>query len=287
MEQTSRHRSDEPDFDGFEQQLADLRATPYRLRVPDQTKDYPKNTVPLFLSGHDDEPDPDQYVAAPARKRTASGSTVILAGVCAAAAAAVLVTLFTSDATREIVVSVKDSVLPAPSAAAPSGQSRLTVTEGQKDRASLTAPDSQTAGIGADTIPAAAPAREEIKLAYHNAIQGMAPAAPAAAAPTTPEPAIRHLDPETIASLLNRANALIASNDVAAGRLVLRRAADAGDARAALMLAETYDPTFLEKLGVHGVVPDLAMARRWYEKARSFGSAEASQQIEMLAGRQH
>jgi hypothetical protein len=43
----------------------------------------------------------------------------------------------------------------------------------------------------------------------------------------------------------------------------------------------------LEKLGVHGVVPDLAMARGWYEKAKQFGATEATQRLELLASRQH
>ena len=90
-----------------------------------------------------------------------------------------------------------------------------------------------------------------------------------------------------IASSLRRGDALIASGDLAAARLVLRRAADAGDARAAMTLAETYDPAILEKLGVHGVVPDLAMARGWYEKAKKLGATEATQRLELLASKQH
>jgi TPR repeat protein len=66
---------------------------------------------------------------------------------------------------------------------------------------------------------------------------------------------------------------------------VLRRAANAGDARAAMTLAGTYDPVILEKLGVHGFVPDVAMARAWYEKAKKFGSAEAPQRLERLASK--
>jgi len=96
-----------------------------------------------------------------------------------------------------------------------------------------------------------------------------------------------HLDPNEIASSLRRGDALIASGDLAAARLVLRRAADAGDARAAMTLAETYDPAILEKLGVHGVVPDLAMARGWYEKAKKLGAREATQRLELLASKQH
>jgi TPR repeat protein len=64
---------------------------------------------------------------------------------------------------------------------------------------------------------------------------------------------------------------------------VLQRAAEAGDPRAALTLAGTYDPIVLEKLAVHGFAPNIAMAREWYEKARQFGSAEAPRRLEMLA----
>ena len=102
-----------------------------------------------------------------------------------------------------------------------------------------------------------------------------------------PGDAIHHLDPNEIASSLRRADDLIASGDLAAARLVLRRAANAGDAQAAMTLAGTYDPVILEKLGVHGFVPDVAMARVWYEKAKKFGSAEAPQRLELLASKQH
>ena len=122
-------------------------------------------------------------------------------------------------------------------------------------------------------------------MAYQSALQGRTPAAAAVAELTTPDDAVHHLDPDVVAALLKRADALIASGDVAAARLVLRRAADAADARAAMMLAGTYDPAILEKLDVHGVVPNVAMARSWYEKAKKLGSAEAPQRLEMLASK--
>jgi TPR repeat protein len=100
-----------------------------------------------------------------------------------------------------------------------------------------------------------------------------------------PQDAIHHLDPGEIASSLRRGNELIASGDLAAARLVLRRAANAGDAHAAMTLAGTYDPAVLEKLGVHGFVPDAAMARVWYEKARKAGSAVAPERLEVLANK--
>jgi hypothetical protein len=110
-------------------------------------------------------------------------------------------------------------------------------------------------------------------------------AAPAVAELVTPAAAMHYLDPNEIAALLKRGDDLIASGDFAAARLVLRRAAEAGDAHAAMTLAETYDPVILERLGVHGFVPDVAMARGWYEKAKQFGSAEAPQRLEVLASK--
>jgi hypothetical protein len=92
----------------------------------------------------------------------------------------------------------------------------------------------------------------------------------------------RHLDAKEIAALLKRGDELMASSDFAAARLVLRRAAEADDARAALTLAETYDPIVLKKLGVYGLAPDIARAREWYEKAKQFGSADAPLRLKML-----
>ncbi|HTE96017.1 MAG TPA: hypothetical protein VK678_21315, partial [Bradyrhizobium sp.] len=246
-------------------------------------------------------------------------SSRLLAGVLAAAAVAILFAMFSSDATHDIIVNAKASIaasLPAPYAAVQPDSAQLTARDTQlrnpKDGARLAAPANQTAGVRADTTVAVAPTREEITTAYRNAVQGRAPAAtppaaispgatpPVAAAPPAAAPvaalppapvaepivpvdAIRHLDPSEIASSLKRADDLIASGDLAAARLVLRRAANAGDARAAMTLAGTYDPAILEKLGVHGFVPDVAMARVWYEKAKKFGSAEAPQRLELLA----
>jgi TPR repeat protein len=64
---------------------------------------------------------------------------------------------------------------------------------------------------------------------------------------------------------------------------VLRRAADAGAAAAALALGQTYDPKALAKMRARGVVPDAEEARRWYETAQKLGSGEAAQRLERLA----
>jgi hypothetical protein len=98
-----------------------------------------------------------------------------------------------------------------------------------------------------------------------------------------PSAPLRRLDREEITYLLKRGEEFMAAGDLGPARLALRRAAEAGDPQAAFALATTYDPMLLGKRGVIGVVPDIAMARAWYEKAKEFGSAGASLRLEVLA----
>jgi hypothetical protein len=95
----------------------------------------------------------------------------------------------------------------------------------------------------------------------------------------------RILSPDELDRLLNRGEAFLAQGDVAAARLVLERAAEARNARAALTLGSTYDPNVLRRMGVVGVQPDPEQARSWYERAADFGSGEANQRLTALAQR--
>src|SRR6266851_1842713 len=116
--------------------------------------------------------------------------------------------------------------------------------------------------------------------------QAMAPPSQAAAAEATPqaraEP-IQELSPNESAALVRRAQELLASGDLPAARMLLRRAADAQNARAALLLAKTFDPTTLRQLSTTDPGPDLAQARNWYERAKEWGSPEAQRQLDALA----
>jgi len=310
-DQTPRYRSSDYDVDIRDKSLIDRRMAPYKSGQSARTDSHAEDPVPLFLSDYDGEPDPSEYMAPLRKDRRLSVSSRILAGVLATTAVAILFAMFSSDATRDIIVNAKASIaasLPAPYAAAQPDSAQLTARDTQlknpKDAARLSAPATQTPGARSITTVAVAPTREEITTAYQSATKeaatppgapvaaGPPAAAPVAALPPAPvrEPmipgdAIHRLDPNEIASSLRRADDLIASGDLAAARLVLRRAANAGDAQAAMTLAGTYDPVILEKLGVHGFVPDVAMARVWYEKAKKFGSAEAPQRLELLASK--
>jgi hypothetical protein len=308
VEQANLYRLGHPDVDPFDENenAADHRVANNALRIRARPDAFPDPSVPLFLSDPDGEPDPSVYLAPLRQKRRASISSRLLVGVIAAAAVAVLFALLSSDATRNNIVNLKASiaaVLPTPSAAAQSHSSQQTQRDIKLNEVPRpSAPGNPTLGVGSVgagsvgagsvTMAAVAPTREEIKNAYQSALQGggqqsVAPQVAPAAESAIPADPIRQLDPDEIASALKRATALIASGDLAAARLVLHRAADAGDARAAMMLAETYDPAILAKLGVHGVVPDLVKARSWYEKAKQFGATEATQRLELLASKQY
>jgi TPR repeat protein len=86
-----------------------------------------------------------------------------------------------------------------------------------------------------------------------------------------------------VAALVARGQTYLANGDIVSARLVFRRAAEAGDAQAALALGGTFDPLVLKSLGVIGVVADSAQARKWYQKAAELGSREAPQRIDQLA----
>ncbi|MBI3437019.1 MAG: sel1 repeat family protein [Proteobacteria bacterium] len=91
------------------------------------------------------------------------------------------------------------------------------------------------------------------------------------------------LDSETIAMLLKRSEDFIASGDLAAARVLLRRVAEAGNGRAALALGATHDPIVLKQLGLVGIAPDIAQARAWYARAAELGASEGTRRIELLA----
>ena len=97
--------------------------------------------------------------------------------------------------------------------------------------------------------------------------------------------ATRVLDPEEIKLLMKQGQQLIAAGDVVTARAVFQRAAEAGDADAAVALGGTYDPIVFAKLGVAGLGADLEKARTWYQKAESLGSAEATRRLAILANR--
>ncbi|HEY2226302.1 MAG TPA: hypothetical protein VGI22_00925 [Xanthobacteraceae bacterium] len=141
------------------------------------------------------------------------------------------------------------------------------------------------------TVPSLSPAPVEMPAAAPKPAPEPAPVAPAVlpAAPEAPAvpvvQATRQLDPEAIKLLTQQGEQFVAAGDLVSARLVYLKAAEAGNAAAALALGATYDPVVLAKIGVRGMGADVEKARTWYEKAKAFGSPDAPRRLEMLANK--
>jgi hypothetical protein len=141
-------------------------------------------------------------------------------------------------------------------------------------------------------MPAAAGLLLQHGLAEANAAPSPAEAMPVAVPPPVAPPpssdaAVTQivslpLDSDEIAMLLRRGKDAFSTGDLASARLLLRRAAEAGSAEAALALGATFDPVVLRRLGAIGAAPDAAQARQWYQRAVALGSTTASQPLATL-----
>jgi hypothetical protein len=284
------------------------------------------DSVPLFLSDHDEEPPRrpsfgrvrSEDSDSPEILREPVSPRIIKASILVATVAAIIVAIFAVGNPLALFANAKASlagtaaglsgaanqvaaipaiqrVSPEPARAAPEP-----VVAIRSASADPTAQEVQP-NLGARAVSPTArsgPTRDEIASAFKTARQGQpeavlppaaapvatAPvvaAAPAAAIPAVP-PAARRIDPEELATLLKRARSLIAIGDIAPARLLLKRAADAQEASAALLLAQTYDPAVLGKQDMRSIAPDPALAREWYQKAARYGSADAQQRLSQM-----
>jgi hypothetical protein len=98
-------------------------------------------------------------------------------------------------------------------------------------------------------------------------------------------PRLPPLDPVQIAGLVKLGRDLLKHGDVESARFLLKRAAIAGNAQAALELGLTFDGTVPAQSGVLGIGADVGQAREWYQRAIKLGSTEASRHLERLASR--
>jgi hypothetical protein len=88
---------------------------------------------------------------------------------------------------------------------------------------------------------------------------------------------------DDLAALIKRGENYLKDGDFASARLLLRRAAEAGSADAALALGATFDPLVIKQLGAIGAEADVGQARQWYETASKLGSEAAAQELAKLA----
>ena len=285
VENKKRLQSDDFTVETLDEDIDGPRLAPYRyVRSRAAKADFHSDdSIPLFLSDHSDGPDPRDLEHLLGRRRKAIVSPRTLkTGVLIASAIAIGLALFFEETTRAVLVNAKASfsvmqlrqsdAAPVSSAPQPLRDARLANT-GQPS-----APGVEPTGSGASPVTSATPTRQEIATAYQTALQGPAVTPQPAPAP----PPARRLDADELAALLKRAKSLIAIGDIAPARLLLERAADAQEAGAALLLAQTYDPAVLGTPDARSITPDPATARGWYKKAARLGSRDAQQRLDQM-----
>src|SRR5450631_37865 len=99
--------------------------------------------------------------------------------------------------------------------------------------------------------------------------------------PSRPQPPSAMSSAEE-AQLVARAESLIKQFDFVGARLLLAHALEKGSARAAFMMAETYDRQILRSWQAYGVRGDAQMARHFYQLAAAAGIEKARERVEAL-----
>jgi len=99
------------------------------------------------------------------------------------------------------------------------------------------------------------------------------------------EAATLPLPAEQVTALLARGDAFVQRRDIASARPLYERAAAAGNGSAALRMGESFDPAFLDRIGVYQMAGDRHLALFWYRRARDLGNAEAARLLEKLEPR--
>jgi hypothetical protein len=99
--------------------------------------------------------------------------------------------------------------------------------------------------------------------------------------PSRPQPPSAMSSAEE-AKLVARAESLIKQFDFVGARLLLAHALEKGSARAAFIMAETYDRQILRSLQAYGVRGDAQMAREFYQLAAAAGIEKARERVEAL-----
>jgi hypothetical protein len=305
METGKRGFSEEPRADGYyrDQDINDPRFAPYRYARsgPASTDPQPDETVPLFLSNlanqarqraleeawetdhREEETWGSDYYDAKYDTKPIVARRLVKTGILAAAAIATAFAFLSLEDRSGLIDKVSNSItamLPTFSIAlgrssTPAVQTVAIDTAPAMDQAPADVPS---------PVTTVAPTREAIASAFQTALQSQPKQddlqQPQAASPPSPPP--RRIDPDEVAALLKRAKGMIDVGDIGAARLLLERAAGANEPKAALLLAQTYDPAVLGTLDMRSITPDPAMARSWYQKAAELGSADAQQRLSQM-----
>jgi hypothetical protein len=171
---------------------------------------------------------------------------------------------------RSIALRVKPVIVAAPSRPEPDAEQR-------RDAAVATPappPSSAAPAAPSRSEPGAEQRREAAVPTRAPAMSERKCAAVACQAPTE--------ELEQAERLVRQGDRYLAQGNIVIARQYFLRAADLGLAMAALKIAETYDPNELTRFNVYGVKPNLAEARRWYQRAIELDMPEAQARVQRL-----
>jgi TPR repeat protein len=274
---------DDQAVEAFDEDASDPEFMAYGSSPSMASEDYalPEDRMPLFLSGNAEEPRLRGFGTGGQSHR----DTVIVwprifkAAVLTAAAAGIAFAIVSVGNPLALFADARASLPNAAADQSGAGQKSdpLSAAAVQMANAGPTPVSPPTIGVQ-PLPPAPKVTRDDIALALRAAQQSQPQTEPppAAAAPA------RRLAADELAALLKRAKGLIAIGDIAPARLLLERAADAQEASAALLLAQTYDPAVLGTQDMRSITPDPAKARDWYQKAAQLGSPDAKQRLAQM-----
>jgi hypothetical protein len=147
-------------------------------------------------------------------------------------------------------------------------------TNPARDSASLVTEAAVSTATGA-LSSAEAPA---VRVATRAPTATVSPPEPASGLPVAITPTMPSASPPLaaeVAELLTRGDSFVVLGEIASARAVYERAANAGDARAAVRMGATFDPTFLSRAGVRRTFGDPVQARSWYRRALDLGGVGA------------
>lgn len=101
------------------------------------------------------------------------------------------------------------------------------------------------------------------------------------------EDAARRIADLDAGEFFRRGRRLLRDGNAGAAQLLLERAAELGSGEAAFDLATTYDGTRNAESPGAPLLLNIALARRWYERAAELGVAEARERLSALEQSSH
>ncbi|WP_088347106.1 MULTISPECIES: SEL1-like repeat protein [Rhodomicrobium] len=101
--------------------------------------------------------------------------------------------------------------------------------------------------------------------------------------PAQTRPQAEPLSPQAEAVLLARGREVLEQGGIAAARIIFEELATHGSAAGALALARSYDPAYAGASRGSAPPPNLAEARKWYERAAELGNPDAKRRLAEIA----